>query len=170
MHYILLGTGLFFLAIGLFMLVKSLLKIAIFVSILSIVVGSLFCKNRKKKKRSNLSYKTEFRNKKRLRKELFKYNKQSMRSHSSHDSKDDIDLDDDLLTFNKISSTSVNIYNEPWKYQWMIIGSKKDYGPYSFDEIIGYFKNRKINGSNQCYPSSGGDPISISSIIKKKAS
>ena len=175
-HYLILGGGLLFAIVGLLMVGSLFFKVIAFTTIGGVLLASLF----RKKKENNRhrpnhrpnhipihGRKTQFNHRGNYNSN---YNKSN--SSKSDDVDLDIDLDDEMSHLNKVSSSNQGSdkspNKSPWKYKWYLKGSKKDYGPYSFEKIIDYYEKGKIKDNHQCYSSVGKDIIKISQIIDKK--
>jgi hypothetical protein len=161
-HYIFLGAGLLFGGIGLLLLTVSFFKLAIFAAIAGVFLGSLFGKKKDEQKPRSSNRAGSNTKRKKLR--------ANPKKESSVSDLDDIDLDDEMSHFNKVSSTSLPAHDEPWKYQWLIKGTDKDHGPFSFDQIIGFYEKGKVKANHKCAPSDGGQTVKISEIINKMVS
>lgn len=159
-HYVFLGGGILFAVIGLMITFSSALKLAVLAAAVTAIIGSLFGRNKTKGSKGNESRERNSR-------------KQLSRSRNSREQRDeydddDIDLDDEMLHFNQVSSTSFSPEENPWDHKWYIKGKNKNYGPYSFQKVIQYYEQGKIKASHRCYPSSGGETIRLSEILNRK--
>ena len=143
---IFLIANLIFLAVGVSLLVSSLLKVAMFSAMAAVVLASFFGKKEKKVRTK------------------------SPPPAPLKPSGADIDLDEEMVQTNKVAGTSHTPYKEPWTSEWIIKGSKKEYGPYSLKQLEGYLAEGKIKGEHLCYPVKGGSAVRISDILIKKAS
>jgi hypothetical protein len=161
-HYIFLGIGLFFAVVGLLAFVSSLFKIAIFATMAGVFLASLFGKKQNTNNGSPPPSGTS-RRKSSSRKSI---NNKRSTLESNNDL--DIDLDDEMSHFNKVSSSNCEPDEVPWNHKWFIKGTDKDYGPYSFEKVLDYYRRGKVKGNHKCYSSSGGNIVKISNIIDKK--
>ena len=73
-----------------------------------------------------------------------------------------------MSLYNKVSSSNYRPEETPWDHQWFIKGKDKDYGPYSYEKILDYYKLGKIKDHHRCYSSSDEEMMKISSIVNKK--
>ena len=157
-HYTEITIGLIFAVIGLLIVFSSLFKFLIAMLKTGVVIGHVF----KRKKRR--SYGSPSLCKRSGRRAVGSY------ARTSFDKPElDINLDSQMSQFNQVSSSSLSVYSEPWKYDWVIKIANKKYGPYPFEKVVSYFKNGKVRGNYECYPSSGGEIIKISDIVHRRA-
>lgn len=146
-HYFAFGLGFFFAVPGVFMILSALYKFFILATMAGVFLTSLFRGEEKNKTHHRFSDKRNY--------------------HESNNDFD-IDLDDEMASFNKVSSTNLKVTDSPWSHKWFIKGTDKDFGPYSFEEILDYYDRGKIRDHHKCYSLSGGDVLEVSSIIQKK--
>ena len=148
-HYIFLGGSLIFLFVGVLLVLSSLMKITTFAASIG-VFGSLLTK-RDRNHESSLS------------------NHQKLKKPHPQGG-GDINRNDEMATTNKVAIQSKAPANDPSKYKWIIKTSKKEYGPYSYEDLVTMYDKGKIEGRHECYAQGTNSLIKISSIISKKAS
>lgn len=154
-HYMILLIGGALLLVGGLGLVITTLKILVFTSVVAVAASSAITKQSHQKKNSlNKRPKTK-----------------SIKQIKNEQEGELINLDDEMDDVNKLSQSSISPAEQPWKYQWMIVTSKKEYGPYSYDKILNFLDKGKVKSTHICYSPSGGDKISIGQLSNiKKAS
>ncbi|MBF0311986.1 MAG: DUF3592 domain-containing protein [Oligoflexia bacterium] len=172
-HYLLLGIGALFGLVGFGITLSSLLKIAVLATMLGVVVGAFFGKSKEDHRPTPQAPSSN--NPSDYRKKISAVEKKlSSSNHNEGVQKGnnncEINLDEEMSTFNKVSATNILPQDEPWKYQWIIKGEDKDYGPYTFEKVVDFFNQGKVKGQHRCSPASGGEIVNISTIVKKKAS
>lgn len=139
-HYLILLVGGVFFIVGAMLLVGTVFKLFVLTSVVGLSVGSAISKSSKKSKKQ------------------LKENKEG----------ELINLDDELSSMNELSEASITPIDEPWKYKWMIVGGKKEWGPYSYDKVIEYLEKNKITHKHKCYSPSGGGKVVIGQIANKQ--
>ena len=149
-HYLFLGGSLIFLFVGVLLVLSSLMKITIFAASVGVFFGSLFTK-RDRNHESSLS------------------NHQKLKNPHPQGG-GDINRNDEMATTNKVAIQSKAPANDPSKYKWIIKTSKKEYGPYSYEDLVAMYDKGKIEGRHECYAQGTNSLIKISSIISKKVS
>ena len=149
-HYIFLGISGLFGIVGFGLILSSLIKFAIFATMAGIFLGTLFKKENKGTKRPPT-------------------NPQPQKKYTLS-VEEAINLDDEMEKTNKVSAKSSSPTDEPWKYKWIIKTSKKEYGPYSYETLVGLFEEGKVKGEHQCFAQGATQIINISKIVSKRAS
>ena len=156
-HYIFLGFGVVFAFVGLMFMLYGLFAVLFLTLQAGVIFGSLFGS---KKKRLHRSSSLQNRG---GRRPVSSYAKTSFGDRA------DINLDNEMARLNRVSSTSLPEYDEPWNYDWIIEISNKKYGPYSFDKVVSYFRRGKVKRNYNCYPASGGKALQIKDIVHRRA-
>jgi len=149
-HYLSLGVTMIFCVLGFFLILTSLFKITVFATLIGIGLAFFFKKN-KVKNSAPPSGPTNLKT-----------------TNAVLD--EEINLDDEMKATNKVVAKSVSPENEPWKFKWMIKTSKKDYGPYQFEDLVRLVEKGKVADRHECFAQGTSSVIKISKIISKKAS
>lgn len=149
-HYLFLGGSLIFLFVGVLLVLSSLMKIKTYAASIGVFFGSLLTKRDRNHESSLSSHQ-------KLKKPLAQAG-------------GDINRNDEMATTNKVAIQSKAPANDPSKYKWIIKTSKKEYGPYSYEDLVAMYDKGKIEGRHECYAQGTNSLIKISSIISKKVS
>jgi hypothetical protein len=146
-HYLLLAVGIVFFAIGIIGLLVSVFKILAVTSVAAVAVESAISERSSNKK----SRKTR-----------------TQRKQKYHEEGEKIDLDDEMNIMNDVTDSSAEPKDDPWNHEWIILGGKKEWGPYSYNKVVDFIKKKKIKPTHSCYSPAGGDKIQINEILNKK--
>lgn len=149
-HYLFLGGSLLFLFAGVLIFLSSLMKIKTYAASIGVFNGSLLTKR-------DRDHESSPSNHQKLKIPLAQVG-------------GDINRNDDMVTTKKPAIQSKAPFNDPSKYKWIIKTSKKEYGPYSYEDLVTMYDKGKIEGRHECYAQGTNSLIKISSIISKKVS
>lgn len=184
-HTAFLGIAAVLILGGLALSVVALIKIAVFGAMVAGLLGAVF----KKKKTSSPPPSSPSTKKKFGFKGSAKASAKSLRAVTSSGDKDldeprletgveqnldtgmDIDLDEEMQHFNKVSASNMSTTDAPWNHKWMIKGVDKDFGPYTYEEIAKFHEKGKLKDSHPCYSTANKKLLEVSDIIpQRKAS
>jgi len=70
--------------------------------------------------------------------------------------------------FNSVSQSSTSPIEEPWNYEWIIVGKNKKYGPFSYDKVLKLLEDGKVKTSHKCYSPAGGGEFRIDNLANQK--
>lgn len=81
--------------------------------------------------------------------------------------KDDSSVESDKSPPVTVPDGEATPWSDPGKFEWMIKGVDKDFGPYSFEQILAYFENGKLRAQREIYPTTTQETVLVGEFVGK---